>query len=134
MTYTFIHERCSDLAVATCCRVMELSTSGFYPWRSNPVSSRDYDDALLTNAIFDIHRSSRRSYGSPRVHAELRLGKRICSSRKRVERLMRQAGIVGIHRRKGAAAPAVTSAPSRRRTWSGATSMSTGQTACGAWT
>jgi putative transposase len=41
---------------------------------------------------------SRRSYGSPRVHAELRLGLGTCCSRKRVERLMRQAGVAGIHR------------------------------------
>ena len=43
---------------------------------------------------------SRRSYGSPRVHAELRLGQDVRCSRKRVERLMRQAGISGIHRRR----------------------------------
>ncbi len=100
MTFTFIHERCSDLAVATCCRVMKVSTSAFYAWRANPVSERDWADALLTNTIVDIHRMSRRSYGSPRVHAELVLGEGIRCSRKRVERLMRQAGVVGIHRRK----------------------------------
>ena len=43
---------------------------------------------------------SRRSYGSPRVHAELRLGQDIRCSRKRVERLMRQAGVGGIYRRR----------------------------------
>ncbi|HZA86534.1 MAG TPA: IS3 family transposase, partial [Acidimicrobiales bacterium] len=41
---------------------------------------------------------SRRSYGSPRVHDELPLGLGTCCSRKRVERLMRQAGVAGIHR------------------------------------
>jgi putative transposase len=100
MTFAFIAERCSDLAVATCCRVMKVSTSGFYAWRTNPVSARDVDDAVLTNTIVDIHIMSRSSYGSPRIHAELRLGAGIRCSRKRVERLMRQAGIVGIHRRR----------------------------------
>lgn len=100
MMYTFILERCSDLPVATCCRVMGVSTSAVYAWRSDPVSARDFDDAVLTDAIVDIHRMSRRSYGSPRVHAELRLGEGIRCSRKRVERLMRQAGIAGIHRRR----------------------------------
>jgi putative transposase len=100
MTYTFITERCSDLPVAVCCRVMKVSISGFYAWRAQPVSDRDWDDAVLTNIIVDIHRRSRRSYGSPRVHADLRLGAGISCSRKRVERLMRQAGVVGIHRRK----------------------------------
>jgi putative transposase len=55
---------------------------------------------VLTNTIVDIHRMSRRSYGSPRVHAELRLGQGRRCSRKRVERLMRKAGITGIYRRK----------------------------------
>ena len=60
------------------------------------VSDRDWDDAVLTNTIVDIHRMSRRSYGSPRVHAELRLGlEDVRCSRKRVERLMRQAGVAG---------------------------------------
>jgi len=66
MIYTFIAGRCSDLPVATCCRVMKVSTSGFYQWKAQPFSDRDWDDALLTNTIIDIHRMSRRSYGSPR--------------------------------------------------------------------
>jgi putative transposase len=101
MIYIFIDERCSDLPVTTCCRVMKVSTSRFYTWRANPVSGRDLDDALLTNTIFDIWRMSRCSYGSPRVHAELRLGDDLRCSRKRVERLMAQAGMAGIYRRKG---------------------------------
>ncbi len=40
MTYAFIAERCSDLAVATCCRVMKVSTSGFYAWRAEPYNAR----------------------------------------------------------------------------------------------
>lgn len=101
MIYTFIAGRCSDLPVATCCRVMKVSTSGFYAWVAQPVSDRDWADAILTNTIVDIHRMSRRSYGSPRVHAELRLGEGIRCSRKRVERLMRQAHVQGIYRRRG---------------------------------
>jgi putative transposase len=100
MIYTFILESCSDLPVATCCRVMEVSTSAFYAWRACPISKRDRDDAELTNKIHDIHRMSRRCYGSPRVHDELVLGEGPRCSRKRVERLMRQAQIVGIYRRK----------------------------------
>jgi len=101
MTFTFIDERCSDLAVATCCRVMKVPASAFYAWRTNPVPVRDWADAVLTDKIADIHRMSRRSYGSPRVHAELVLGDGTRCGRKRVERLMRQAGVVGIHRRRG---------------------------------
>jgi putative transposase len=101
MIFTFIAGCCSDLPVAACCRVMKVSTSGFYAWKACPVSDRDWDDAILTNTIFDIHRMSRRSYGSPRVHSELRLGLETFCSRKRVERLMHQAGIQGIYRRRG---------------------------------
>jgi len=101
MTYTFIERRCADLPVAACCKTMGVSTSAFYAWRANPVSDRDWADAQLTNHIFDIHRMARRSYGSPRVHDELVLGEGVRCGRKRVERLMRQARIVGLHRRKG---------------------------------
>jgi putative transposase len=100
MTYVFICRCCDDLPVAACCRVMKVSVSAFYAWRADPVSRKDWDDAHLTNQIFDIHRLSRRSYGSPRVHAELRLGEDVRCSRKRIERLMAQAGIVGIHQRR----------------------------------
>ena len=100
MIYTFIARACPDLPVLRCCEVMKVSTSGFYAWRARPCPDRDWDDAVLTNKIVDIHKMSRRSYGSPRVHAELTLGEGIRCSRKRVERLMAQAGIAGIHRRK----------------------------------
>jgi len=100
MTFAFIAQDCPDLPVATCCRVMKVSTSGFYAWLVHPVSERDLDDAYLTNTIVDIHRLSRGSYGSPRVHAELRLGEGVRCGRKRVERLMRQAGVQGIYRRR----------------------------------
>lgn len=100
MIYTFIARVCVDLPVAACCRVMRVSTSGFYSWQAQPVRDKDRDDAYLSDTIVDIWRMSRRSYGSPRVHAELRLGQDIRCSRKRVERLMRQTGIAGIHRRR----------------------------------
>ena len=122
MTYAFIAWLCDDLPVAACCRVMGVSPSGFYDWVAEPVSDRDWADAQLTNTIVDIHRRSRRSYGSPRVHAELRLGRAVRCSRKRVERLMRQAGIVGIHRRRAGTAPAATPTPIPPRTWCSATS------------
>jgi len=53
----------------------------------------------LTHRIVEIHRQSRGTYGGPRVHAELRLGEGIRVGRKRVERLMRQAGLKGVYRR-----------------------------------
>ena len=49
MTYIFIARACSDLPVAACCRVMRVSTSGFYAWRANPVRPEDLEDACLSN-------------------------------------------------------------------------------------
>jgi putative transposase len=80
---------------------MKVSTSGFYAWQASPVSEKDLSDAYLTDTIVSIWKTSRCSYGSPRVHAELRLGQETFCSRKRIERLMREAGICGIYRRRG---------------------------------
>lgn len=78
-----------------------MSTSGYYDWRGRPEPPRELRNAELTKMIREIHAESRGSYGSPRVHAELRLGLGEMVNRKRVERLMRHAGIQGIYRRRG---------------------------------
>jgi putative transposase len=88
--------------VTMLCRVLGVGTSTFYDWqrrREHP-SPRTTADAALTDKIRAIHAASRSSYGSPRVWAELRLGEGVRCSRKRVERLMRLAGIQGLHRRR----------------------------------
>lgn len=102
MRYAFIADRCSDLPVTVSCHAMGVSTSGFYEWRhhrSHP-RPRIVEDEVLTDKIREIHQMSRQTYGSPRVHAELRLGEGIRCSRKRVERLMRNGQIVGVHKRR----------------------------------
>ena len=80
--------------------MLGISASGFYEWRSRKPSARQVTDEQLTAAIAQIHDRSRGSYGSPRVHAELRLGLDVRCGRKRVERLMRRAGLQGIYRRR----------------------------------
>ena len=88
-------------SVATLCRVLEVSASGYYAWQKRSPSKRSVDDAVLQAEIEAIHRRSRATYGTPRVHAELRAeGTRV--SRKRVARLMRRAGLEGASRRKRA--------------------------------
>jgi putative transposase len=82
------------------CRVLGISASGFYEWRGRGPSARQRSDEQLTATITQIHERSRGSYGSPRVHAELRLGQGLRCGRKRVERLMRSAGLQGIYRRR----------------------------------
>ena len=52
-----------DLPVSVCCRVMKVSTSGFYAWQAKPVTDKDLDDAYLSDTIVDIWTMSRRSYG-----------------------------------------------------------------------
>jgi putative transposase len=87
-----------DIAVA--CRVLGVSRSGFYEWRSRPKSAREQDDELLLKYIRDIHAESRGRYGWPRVHAELALGLGLSVNHKRVARLMRAAGLQGLYRRR----------------------------------
>jgi putative transposase len=97
MIYAFIKERCSDLAVSTCCRVMKVSTSGFYQRRRQPVTDLELAAAYAANEVHDIWTMSRHSYGSPRIRKELRLGRGVHRSKTTCERLMRLCGAVGIH-------------------------------------
>jgi putative transposase len=83
------------------CRVLNVSRSGYKDWKGRPLSPREQGNNDLLKHIEEIHTTSRLSYGSPRVHAELTLGKGLAVNRKRVGRLMRNAGIQGAYRRKG---------------------------------
>lgn len=86
--------------IATMCRVLGVSTSGYYAWQQRRVSARKLADAVLTARIREIHARSRQTYGAPRIHAELK-AQAVAIARKRVARLMRHAGLVGVSRRKG---------------------------------
>ena len=86
-------------AVARMCRVLRLSRSGFYAWQNRAPSVRSLEDQVLLGRIREIHRDSRETYGTPRIHAEL-AAEGIHVGRKRVARLMREGGLVGITRRK----------------------------------
>ncbi len=105
--FRLVQELADDLDlrvdVAVACRVLGVSRSGFYEWahRLEQPSARAVADAQLSDVIGRIHKESRAIYGSPRVHAELRLGLGLACGRKRVARLMRAAGLAGVaHRRK----------------------------------
>jgi putative transposase len=82
------------------CRLLGVSRSGYYAWAANAPSERALTDAWLTERIRAIHQDHRGVYGSPRIHADLRLAHDVHVGRKRVERLMRQAGISGLVARK----------------------------------
>ncbi len=86
--------------VATMCRLLGVSTSGYYAWHGRAPSAHADSDAALLERIREIHRTSRETYGAPRIHAEL-IAEGHAVSRKRIARLMRGAGLAGISRRKG---------------------------------
>jgi putative transposase len=87
-------------AIATMCRVLGISRSGYHAWRRREPARRSLADAELTSRIRTIHARSRGTYGAPRVHAELAAGGELVG-RKRVARLMRADGLEGASRRRG---------------------------------
>ena len=78
--------------VATLCRVLGVSSSGYYAWSKRSPSRRARDDAVLIERIGAIHAASKGTYGAPRIHAELRATGRAVG-KKRVARLMRHTGL-----------------------------------------
>ncbi len=82
--------------VRVMCRMLGISTSGYYAWRERPLSSRVREDIGLTVLIHTIHRRSKGAYGAPMIHAELadEHGRHV--GRKRVARLMRAANLRGV--------------------------------------
>lgn len=79
------------------CRALGVSTSGYYDWQGREPSKRAQDDVQLASVVRAVHEESRRTYGSPRVHRELR-ERGICVGRKRVERVMRENDLMGRRR------------------------------------
>jgi putative transposase len=85
--------------VATICRVLDVSTSGYYAWRDRPPSQRAVLNASLLERIRAIHKYSRETYGAPRIFEELKAeGMRV--GHNRIARLMRVAGLQGVSRRR----------------------------------
>ena len=94
--FRFIEAEKGNYPISLMCLMLGVSRSGFHAWRRRPPSDRELSDAWLLERIREIHSQNRGVYGSPRVHAELRLGHGIRVGRKRVERLMRKAGLSGL--------------------------------------
>jgi putative transposase len=100
--FRFIAATKAEHSIQIMCRVLEVSRSGFHAWARREPSARAVADAALSGRIAEIHADSLKTYGSPRVHAELRLEDGVRIGRKRVERLMRNAGLAGqLKRRRG---------------------------------
>ena len=97
-----IHDLAAEgFPVTVVCRVLQVPRSSYYDAIAvRPPTEREVTDAHLTNEIIDIHAASRGTYGVRRVHAELVLGRRHRCGHGRVERLIREAGLPGVHRRR----------------------------------
>ena len=91
------HQACYPVAMM--CRLLEVSTSGYYAWRKRPTSARERADQKLLADIQSIHERSRGTYGVPRIHAELAADE-VRVGRKRIARLMRRARLEGVSRRR----------------------------------
>ena len=86
-------------AVRTMARVLGVSPSGYYAWRTRPASARATADAALSARIATSHANSRGTYGERRIEGDL-IDLGIHIGRKRIARLMRAQGLAGVSRRK----------------------------------
>ena len=99
MKFAFIAAEKAEEGVARWCRALGVSRAGYYAWRGRPESRHAREDRRLSVLIREVHERSRRTYGSPRVHAELAArAERI--GRRRIIRLMQQEGLEARVRRR----------------------------------
>jgi putative transposase len=89
----------ANFPIASMCTVFGVSRSGCYAWRVRRPSARAMADRALSDRIAASHERSGGTYGAPRVHADLGADG-VCVGRQRVERLMKQAGLAGVSRRR----------------------------------
>jgi len=99
MRYQFIRDQATQYPVTLLCHVLQVTRSGYYAWRQCPQSARAQEDQRLLTHITTAHTASKQTYGSPRIHAQLRQQGETCG-RHRVARVMQAAGLVAKHRRK----------------------------------
>lgn len=92
MRFTFIAAKKAEHTVTILCRCLRVTRSGFYAWQARPESQHTRDDRRLKVLVQTSFIDSRRSYGSPRVHDDLKDGQERVS-RKRIVRLMQEDGL-----------------------------------------
>jgi len=95
MRFQFVDQHRDEYPVARMCRELDVSRSGYYAWRKREPSKRSLEDQRLTVHIKAIFAASHRTYGSPRIHAELK-AQGIPCGRNRAARLMRKEGLLAI--------------------------------------
>jgi putative transposase len=99
MRFQFIDDHRSEFPVTRMCKVLNVSASGYYAWLQRPVSAREMANRQLLETIRGVFHDSYETYGSPRVHAELK-AKGVACTVNRVARLMRVEGLQAKHARK----------------------------------
>jgi len=92
MTFEFIEKNRDRHNIKTLCHLLGVSRSGYYAWRTRPISVRQQHDDVLKTAITECHQGYRRAYGAARLHQALRQ-KGFSCSRRRINRLMRELKI-----------------------------------------
>lgn len=99
MRYAFIAAHSDHWPITVQCRVLRVTTSGYYAWKRRPGSKRPDEDDRLSVAIRSVFKAHRGAYGAPRITKEVRsMGHRV--NHKRVERLMREMGLCARQRRQ----------------------------------
>ncbi len=101
MTFQLIDRERAHHAVSLLCSVLSVTRQGYWAWKRRPPSWRRQTDERLKPRILEAWQASDRTYGAPRLHAELRLGDELHVGKKRVARLMRELEIQGVSRRRG---------------------------------
>lgn len=99
MKFAFILAEKANYPIVVLCELLGVSRSGFHAWKHRPRSARQCCDAQLATQVAAVHKRSRGTYGSPRVHAELKArGVRV--GKKRIARLMQENGIKARSKRR----------------------------------
>lgn len=103
--FGFVLAKKAEHSIAMMCRVLEVSRSGYHAWVGRPPSARAVEDARLTARIAVLYKQRRKVYGSPRIWSDLVIDDGEQIGRKRVERLMRQAGLSGLITKRSSRRP-----------------------------
>jgi putative transposase len=98
--YAFVSAEKASYPIALMCRVLEVNRTAFYAWTDRTPSKRETANVALTERIVEIHAENLKAYGSRRIHAELRFADNLRVGLTRVERLMREAKISGLVKRR----------------------------------
>lgn len=99
MRFAFIDSNCQRFPVSRMCLLLNVSSSGYYSWKSRPESTRNFEDRRLLRLIQTVHQGSRCSYGSPRIWRELRHSGESCGLN-RVARIMQKNHLESVYRRR----------------------------------